>query len=311
MRKRYVSDDELNQIIRLKQAGASWLMIQNQSGVPRRSAKQAYEDWQRSQSIDELKSARVGVAAEEFRKHVDLLIKIAESLADGLEVPMAPKMTTNADEFLNSLWEKSYRGIKNYQPDKTIEKRERQRFIREYQMLLKSLQYHTQEKVRWEVLEDWKQAWNGSISHLNKLEKEASSIAGNITKADASIFETINSKSGQDKVEGRLAQTVINVVWQNIVDGTLNTEKPEIYFSYELLDKNFPIPMHKELFEKIAEILRQVAEAFCAERKKSIMQPLINDACRMSEAINTLEEMLNPLVLRPLILRTRCDLCPA
>ena len=46
MRKRYISDNELNQIIKLKQAGASWLMIQNQTGVPRRSAHNAYEDWQ-------------------------------------------------------------------------------------------------------------------------------------------------------------------------------------------------------------------------------------------------------------------------
>lgn len=311
MRKRYVSDDELNQIIKLKQAGASWLMIQKQSGVPRRSAKQAYEDWQRSQSIDELKAARVGVAADEFRKHVDLLIKIAESLADGLEVPMTPKMTTSADELLNSLWEKSYREVRNYDLSKTIEKRERQRFIREYQMLLKSLQYHTQEKVHWEVLKDWKQAWNSSISHLNKLEKKANSIAVNITKTDASLFKSINSKNGQDKVEIRLAQTVLNEIWQNIVDDTLSPENPEIYFSYELVNRSFPIPMDKDLFEKIAKILRQVAETFCAERKKDTIQPLINDARKMSMAINALEEVLNPLVLRPLILRTRCDLCPA
>ena len=63
MRKRYVSDDELNQIIKLKQAGASWLNIQNQTGVPRRSAGKSYEGWQRSQSIEELKAARVNVAA--------------------------------------------------------------------------------------------------------------------------------------------------------------------------------------------------------------------------------------------------------
>ena len=311
MRKRYVSDEELNQVIKLKQAGASWLMIQTQSGVPRRSAKNAYEDWQRSQSIDELKSARVGVAAEEFRKHVDLLIRIAESLAGGLEVPATHRITINADELLYSLWDKIYQGIKNSQLGITIEERERRRYLREYQMLLKSLQYHTQEKVRWEVLEDWKQAWNSSINHLKRLEDKADSIATNITRADASLFEIINSKSGQDKVEGRLAQTVLNVIWQNIGDGTLDPESPEISISYKLIDKNFPIHVEKESFEKIAEILHQVAEAFCAERKKDIIQPLINDACRMSEAINTLEETLNPLVLRPLILRTRCDLCPA
>ena len=93
--------------------------------------------------------------------------------------------------------------------------------------------------------------------------------------------------------------------------GTLDPESPDIPINWILIDKNFPIPTEKESLEKIAEILRQVAETFCAERKKDIIQPLINDACRIRAAINTLEEALNPLVLRPLILRTRCDLCPA
>jgi len=311
MRKRYVLDDELNQIIRLKQAGASWLKIQDQTGVPRRSAKQAYEDWQRSQSIDELKAARVDVATEAFRNHVNLLIKVAGSLANGLKVPETTRMTISADEFLNSLWEKSYREIQKYQPDKTIEKREGQRFIRDYQMLLQSLQYHTREKVRWEVLEEWKQAWNNSISHLNKLEKETNSMAENITKIDASLLGVLNSQSLQGNVEERLAQTGLNVIWQNIVDGTLDPENPQINISYELVDKSVPVHVDKVLFEKIAEILHHVLKTFCVERKEDIIRPLINDANRINKAISELEGMLNPLVLRPLILRTRCDLCPA
>lgn len=311
MRKRYVSDEELHQIIKLKQSGASWLKIQNRIGVPRRSAKQAYEDWQRSQSIEELKAARVDVAAEEFRKHVDLLINVADSLADGLEVPKTPKMTMNADEFLDSLWEKNYRKIQNYQPDQTIEKREKQRFIREYQMLLKSLQHHTREKVRWEVLEQWKQAWNNNIGHLKKLEKEKGMVAANITDGDADLFNTINQQSGQEKIEDRMAPAVLGFIWQKIADGTLDPESPEININYELVDRSIPIRMEKDLFEKIAEILHQVAEAFCIERKEDIIQPLTDNVHRMNEAIIELEEMLNPLVLRPLILRTRCDLCPA
>ena len=69
--------------------------------------------------------------------------------------------------------------------------------------------------------------------------------------------------------------------------------------------------MEKDLFEKIAPALRQAAEIFCIERKEDIIQPLLGDVSRMNAVINALEEMLNPLVLRPLMLRTRCDLCPA
>ena len=39
MRRRYVSDEELTQVIKLKQNGASWLRIENETGIPRRTAK--------------------------------------------------------------------------------------------------------------------------------------------------------------------------------------------------------------------------------------------------------------------------------
>jgi len=311
MRKRYVSDDELNQIIRLKQSGASWLKIQDQTGVPRRSAKQAYEDWQRSQSIEELKAARVDVAAEEFRKHVDLLINLAGSLASGLEVPKILTLTMNAGEYLDSLREKSYREIQGYNLSQTIENRERQRFIREYHMLLKSLEYHTREKVHWQLLERWKEDWNRCAGHLGKLEKEASTIAANIREEETNLIEDIDNRSQQYNAAERMAESVLHAIWQNIADGTLDPEKPEIEFGFDSVDRIVTIPDEKDLYKKVAGILSQVAEAFCIERKEDIIQPLLGDVSRMNEAISTLEEMLNPLVLRPLILRTRCDLCPA
>ena len=311
MRKRYVSDEELNQVIKLKQSGASWMMIQNQTGVPRRSAQKAYEDWQRSQSIDELKAARVDVAAEEFRKHVDQLINLIELLADGLEVPKTPRITINAQEFIDSLFEKSYRELRGYNSIKTIEKRERERFIREYHMLLKSLEYHTREKVHWQLLERWNEAWDNCREHRNNFMNEGDTIAANIIGIDADLIETINNKSQQAGAAGRMAESVLYAIWQNIADGTLDPEKPEIEFGFDSVDRIVTIPDEKGLYEKVAGILSQVAETFCIERKEDIIQPLLGDVSRMNTVINTLEEMLNPLVLRPLILRTRCDLCPA
>jgi len=311
MRKRYVSDDELNQVIKLKQSGASWMMIQNQTGVPRRSAQKAYEDWQRSQSIDELKAARVDVAAEEFRKHVDLLLKLADSIAVGLKVPETPQVTMNADQFLESLWEKMYRELRNYQPGQSIEYRERWRFIREYHMLLKSLEYHTREKVHWQLLERWKEAWDNCREHRNNFMSEADTVVASIIDIDANLIKTINDKSQRETAAEMMAQAVLNEIWQNIADGTLDLESPEISISYELVDRSVPIHVEKDLFEKIAPTLRQAAETFCIERKEDIIQPLLGDVSRMNAVINALEEMLNPLVLRPLILRTRCDLCPA
>ena len=251
------------------------------------------------------------VAAEEFRKHVDLLLKLADSIAVGLKVPETPQVTMNADQFLESLWEKMYRELRNYQPGQSIEYRERWRFIREYHMLLKSLEYHTREKVHWQLLEQWEENWNTCKGHLNKLEKGASTVAANIRGKDYKLIESIDNRSQQYNAAERMAESVLHAIWQNIADGTLDPEKPEIEFGFDSVDRIVTIPDEKGLYEKVAGILSQVAETFCIERKEDIIQPLLGDVSRMNAVINALEEMLNPLVLRPLILRTRCDLCPA
>ncbi len=310
MRKRHVSDGELNQVIKLKQSGASWMMIQNQTGVPRRSAQKAYDDWQRSQSIEELKAARVDVAAEEFRKHVDQLINLVESLAGGLNVPETPKTTINAEDYLDLLLEKIYREIKGYNLIQTIENRERKRFLREYHMLLKSLEYHTREKVHWQLLEQWEKAWNDCTDHLNNYESEVDTVASNITDKDAHLIETINDQTKQKTAE-IMAQVVLDVIWQKITNGTLDPESPGIDISFNLVDRMVTRHIKKDLFKRLGEIMSQVAETFCIERKEDIIQPLLDTISRLNEVISVLEEMLNPLVLRPLILRTRCDLCPA
>src|SRR5271157_1530345 len=87
MKKRLLADDEFNQVLKLKQAGASWLKIQREAGIPRRIAQRAYEDWQRNQSVIELKQSRQTVATEAFREHVASLINLGTFLAMNLEIP--------------------------------------------------------------------------------------------------------------------------------------------------------------------------------------------------------------------------------
>jgi len=42
-----------------------------------------------------------------------------------------------------------------------------------------------------------------------------------------------------------------------------------------------------------------------------MVEPLMNNVNTMRKSIEELAEMLNPLKLGPMILNTRCDLCPA
>ena len=47
-RRRGITEDELNQVIKLREAGANWLTIQKETEIPRRSAKLFYEKWKKS-----------------------------------------------------------------------------------------------------------------------------------------------------------------------------------------------------------------------------------------------------------------------
>lgn len=323
MRRREVSNNELNQVIKLKEAGASWLKIQNKTRVPRRSAKRAYEDWQRSQSMEELKTARVNVAGEALREHVDSLIKLAKSLAMHLDVPQSPNDARNAKQFLDSLWERGILGeSKDYQLSQDVRKRERQRIIREYEMLLKSFQDHTREKVRWELLDEWKHSWDQCIKVLGEFWQEGREIIGNILDLKEGLLSRIREGSGENDPLERIAEAVLRTIWQRILDDKLDPGCPVVRTMLygdgttlvtlpEFSDNAVLRFTAKTLAEEAGDVCNWAARNLCIVEKEGMITSLVNDVCTMRRAIEELTEMLNPLVLRPLILRTRCDLCPA
>ena len=164
MRRRDLSEEELAQVIKLRRAGSSWVKIQSKTGINRRTAKRAYDKWQRSQSMEELREARKDVAAEEFREHKNSLITLAGSLVVALSVPSRPdEMKTNAEQFFSELWEQDLLQRWVNLPSETREyylmsqehKRDMQFNFRKNQLLFNSLQEHTRgEGIRWEALEE-------------------------------------------------------------------------------------------------------------------------------------------------------------
>ena len=152
MRRRYVSDEELDKIIKLVSSGASWLRIQKTIGIPRRTAKRAYEEYNQSKSVQELKAARQQVISEQFNYHLQDLIAFAHSLTVGLGDPTIGDKRS-ADEVINEIFKVNIRvhrinnsimGKTSTQPDV---------IIRQNKMLFESLKAHTREGVRWKPLE--------------------------------------------------------------------------------------------------------------------------------------------------------------
>ena len=90
-------DEKLERLIALREARWSWVNIQNELDIDRRTAKRAYEDWQRRQSNDELRVSRQGLAEAELRNHLHLVVAIAGVLVQTMRVPAQPKISASAD----------------------------------------------------------------------------------------------------------------------------------------------------------------------------------------------------------------------
>ena len=79
MRKIELTDAQLSKVIELGHGSrASWSRIERGLKTPRQAVKRAYENWERSQSKEELTEARTIVAAEEFRQHVTAFVEVDE-----------------------------------------------------------------------------------------------------------------------------------------------------------------------------------------------------------------------------------------
>ena len=312
MRKREVSDSELGQIKRLKQTGASWLKIQNETGVPRRAAKRAYEEWQRNQSMEGLKQARVSVAAELFREHVDSLTGLAECLATHLCLPKSPNDVRTADQVLNNIWGTRYQGT-NEQGRKLT--------LHQSKLLLESLRQHIEGELRWESLNEWKRSWNSSIKHLKELQKKSHQMLVNMFNQEKGFEDRIREASGERDPLGRLTEFTIKAVLENCRDVKrppewlssrvaigieLKNQTKSVFFDDRLVLRLDP----EGLAEKVVLVWNKAANNLYKLPGFAPIEALRNDINTMKKEIDELVEMLNPLILRPVILRTRCELCP-
>jgi len=325
MRRRDVSPEELARIVNLRQINTSWLKIQRDIGVPRRIAKRAYESWNRSQSREELKEARKVVAAEEFRIHLACLVKLAEALVKALAIPEPTRPPISAEENLrillwesNILWESDIaREYGIYGPAGTSGS---WNYLRQNQILFKSLQSHTHEKVDWQMLEQWKKTWDECIRVQDVLRQKARRMLLDILEQKTGLTDRIEKGSKEKGALDRMANGVLHTVWQGVLAG--KPDQPPLVEAVALGDEVTNIVFgddHRslglvftevDLAKKVKDACIHVAKNLVIVKEEDLGK-LVEDVHRMKQVIDKLTEMLNPLMLHPQILHTRCDLCPA
>lgn len=308
-------------MVALKETGASWLRIQGDTGIPRRSARRAFEEWERSKSTEELRIARTNVAAEEFRKHLDMLSSLAESLVVSLHLPQTMEGLQDADGVLGVVWRKEFDQVTSstipqsasYDEDRTIRRNDR---------LFRALQDHTREKVRWQTLIEWKQARNDYCAHLKSLHSEAGKILSNIHKNELYLKSSIKKL----EVRGNAIDAIATGVVEAVIWGFL-TSKPEEVHAWEgtsltskgtfgviFGDATRPpslLCLDMDPAKGIVKACKWAIDNLRKGEKSDLLQAVAHDIQEMHGKAKELEDMLDVLALRPLILRTRCDLCPA
>ena len=322
MKKRELSPIELKNVVELRRLGANWVEIARETKVERRAAKRAYEEWERDQKINEQKAVRFRVAAEAFHEHIDDLIRLAESLVSALHVPEMLRWLDNADEALDQLWMRNIQVELEPSPTSQPTSGERERVVRRNKMLFKSLQKHTQEKVRWEALEEWKQARNNVVEYSKELRLEAIEVIGNNLN-ELGLKGRIKTAIGGNDVTERISDGLREVIWRGILTvkpdqmhvlkGSSVITEGRVWLEFYKGDSDTKLDLNNdvELAKEVLTMCRRAVANLREGIKSDLVQRLTDEVRRMQDRTGELEESLDGLILRPMILRTRCDLCPA
>jgi len=313
MRRREVSAKELAKIVSLRQNNFSWLTIEKETDVPRRIAQRAYRDWERTQGGDEFKAARQTVAAEELRKHLDSLKQLAFVFVRDFDIPWPSRDPQSAKEFLDSVLRNdiaSEYGAYGFPGGRYPA----EVYYRQNQMLLRSLQDHTDQKLN---LSKWESTYDICRGHQAEFLEELHQILPIVVNLDSKLAEAIASKKG--KITGQMADGLIFLLWESILAGKVELKelvtkikvfgggegRAELAFGNLALRVIVP----DDVGPQAKEVCIGVIKNLLAQREKFI-DPLLEDAKKMKRENDDLAKVLNPLTLVPDILHSKCDLCP-
>jgi len=312
-----LSEEELSKIVQLRQARTGWVEIQRQTKIDRRIAKRFYDDWQRNQSMEELRGARKDIAAEEFRKHMFYLIKLAQTLVRGLDIPRLQSESRSAQGVLNTLLQDDVLG--EYSPyglPGTRWKLSSDENIHLNEQLFQSLKAHTPE-LRWDAVSEWEGAWDTCIQALDKLNKAGRVVINNILNQEKGVRDKVKRGSKKKDVIEQMLRGVLHMAWQNVLDPN---EKYPVVQVLQRSDKRSEIVFGDDkkseglILSEVDSVIevKRVSEWAANNLYAGEVVSAINQEIRiMHERLKEVREMANPLLLGPVILRTRCELCPA
>ena len=149
---------------------------------------------------------------------------------------------------------------------------------------------------------------------------EVTKVIGNILNNRPDLKERIETATGGNDVIEKISDGVRKTIWRGILTG-----KPEQMHALKgssVLTEGrvwlvFSDGSEAKLYLDDEELAKEVLD-MCGqvvtnlrETKSDLVQKLADEVRRMQDRTEELDESLDGLILRPMILRTRCNLCPA
>lgn len=306
-----ITDQQIREMVRLRRQGKSISAIARATGCNRQTVRVYLKERQADVLADE---ARKQLLTNEQQKHLDDLTQFAAFLVSRLTVPDSPTEDRDVTKVLYPLLPEDLpQGLSRKA------RREQRRTDRQNNMLLRSLREHTGEKGWWQAFEEWQRAWATCIEGLKEVREQAPEVVGDFLKKKENLKEEIERKTGKEDVLKRIVDGVLRAAWWV---GTASNPKEEFK------SRNFRVlPEGQRLrimtgnhylnliFNETNTALAQKVTAVCNDALQALYPRYVVDEIlgmihRMDEKIEEIDDALDPFVLRPLLVRTRCELCP-
>lgn len=313
-KRKRLSEEQLQEMLRMRRQGQSIKTIAEAIGCHRQTVRLHLQERQGEILAGEV---RKQVLTDEVQKHLDDLTQFAVSFKSYLTIPSSPTEDRDAATvFKPLLGEDLPQGVHS---DSQKARREQRQINRRNKMLLMSLREHTRDRGWWVAYEEWRQAWDTCIKGLLEIQKQAAELVREFFDQKANLKKEVEKVTGKEDVLERISEGVVWTAWQ--VATASNPEE-------ELELRNFRVlPSVKQLrvttgsyelrliFTETVATLAQEVAAVCNAALRILYPQYMADEVLgkiriMDEKIEKIDDTLDPFVLRPLLVRTRCDLCP-
>ncbi|MBA7471242.1 hypothetical protein ES707_06545 [subsurface metagenome] len=306
-KRKRLSEEQVQEIMRMRRQGESIKAIAEAIGCHRQTVRLHLQERRGNILADEV---RRQLLTDELQRHLNEVTEFAVSFKSRVIRPDSLREDRDAAAVFELLLGNGLpQGLGS---DSQRDRRGQRQTERQGKMLLMSLREHTRDQGWWQAFEEWQEAWNTCRDAFRELKREAGEEVGNLINKKLSLKEEVERQINKEKdVIKSILDGVLWGVWQT---GTLGkpveyqTDENRIIAVCENRTYDFAYRSSEvSLVPDMAEVLKLSYKTLCQSfRDKGIPEMLH----RVDEKIEVVDDALDPFILRPLLVRTRCKLCP-